>query len=128
LIVINTKKSAKSAPQVWLACAFVASWCGFAMAQGKGAGQLDGPKRTSNGLIIKSSGSFQTPQIKAPSQFKTPAGTQVKLLQEQDARRSQQLQASARLSPLQNARPTGLVTAREAIAKKDRKGSYGAGK
>ncbi len=90
--MILTKLRAKFgqfAPQVWLTIA----GCVLAsesFAQNKATIQGEGPKRTSNGLVIKSSGSVQTPLIKAPARFKTPTAAQVKSIQQNEASRAQQ--------------------------------------
>jgi hypothetical protein len=92
LIVIRTKK-ARFAPQVWsvIACAVfaIALPRGSAVAQNKVGPQIESAKRTSNGLVIKSSGSVRTPEIKAPSRFKVPTAAQYQAIQQKEAGRAQ---------------------------------------
>jgi hypothetical protein len=90
--VIRIKKG-NFAPQVWSAMtctlAALALQSSLVAAQNKVSPQIESAKRTSNGLVIKSSGSVQTPQIKAPSHFKVPTAAQYKSIQEKEAGRAQ---------------------------------------
>jgi hypothetical protein len=105
LIVIRTKK-ASFAPQVWsvICCGISALMLHSSLvsAQNKVGPQLEGPKRTSNGLVIKSSGAVQTPQTQAPSRFKTPTAAQYKGIQRTEASRAQKGDPRKELSRQKN--------------------------
>jgi hypothetical protein len=76
---------------------------GFLLAQNKVTSQLENGKRTSNGLVIKSSGSVRTPPIKAPARFKVPTTAQYRAIQQAEAERARKpdprFQQSLRKNP-----------------------------
>jgi hypothetical protein len=100
--VIRTK-NACFAPQVW--SAIVCSIAVLTLNSGLVGPQTESAKRTSNGLVIKSSGSVQTPQLKAPSRFKVPTAAQYKAIQEKEAGRARTLDVRSELRRSKNPRP-----------------------
>jgi hypothetical protein len=88
-----------------VSCGFIALalQSGFVLAQNKIASQIETGKRTSNGLVIKSSGSVRTPPIKAPARFKVPTNAQYRAIQQAEAERARKpdprFQQSLRKNP-----------------------------
>jgi hypothetical protein len=72
-------------------------------SQNKVTSQIETGKRTSNGLVIKSSGSVRTPQINAPARFKVPTTAQYRAIQQAEAERARKpdprFQQSLRKNP-----------------------------